>query len=145
VGSAAAAMFDHHKHIQQTKCRPDGDGEVAGNDSLGVRRRNVEQRKSLLGRPLPHGSQTVSTIDRRADNCGAQACYSPRSMLDGRQETSTWPRALDCDGVVFYCGGGIPATSDAFVLAMLGAKDVAVYGGSLSEWLSDPSLPIETG
>jgi thiosulfate/3-mercaptopyruvate sulfurtransferase len=66
-------------------------------------------------------------------------------MLDGRQETSTWPCALDCDGVVTYCGGGIPATSDAFVLAMLGAKDVAVYDGSLSEWLSDPNLPIETG
>jgi thiosulfate/3-mercaptopyruvate sulfurtransferase len=46
--------------------------------------------------------------------------------------------------IVTYCGGGIAATSDAFVLtALLGRTDVSVYDGSLSEWLLDPNRPLE--
>jgi thiosulfate/3-mercaptopyruvate sulfurtransferase len=47
--------------------------------------------------------------------------------------------------VITYCGGGIAASSDAFVLSLLGVKDVAVYDGSLSEWAADPSLPLVSG
>ena len=46
--------------------------------------------------------------------------------------------------VITYCGGGIAASSDAFVLHLLGHDDVAVYDNSLSEWAADPSLPMET-
>ena len=46
--------------------------------------------------------------------------------------------------IVTSCGGGIAATSDAFVLkALLGHDNVAVYDGSLSEWLLDPNRPLE--
>ena len=48
------------------------------------------------------------------------------------------------DRVITYCGGGIAASSDAFVLHLLGHDDVAVYDNSLSEWAADPSLPMET-
>ena len=47
--------------------------------------------------------------------------------------------------VVTYCGAGIAASSDAFVLTLLGARDVAVYDGSLEEWARDPSCPMEFG
>ena len=48
------------------------------------------------------------------------------------------------DSIVAYCGGGIAATSDAFVLnALLGYNNVAVYDGSLSEWLLDADRPLE--
>ena len=53
--------------------------------------------------------------------------------------------ALASGRVITYCGGGIAASSDAFVLAMLGHENVAVYDASLSEWAADPSLPMETG
>ena len=53
--------------------------------------------------------------------------------------------ALDAGRVITYCGGGIAASSDAFVLTLLGKDDVAVYDASLSEWANDPSLPMETG
>jgi thiosulfate/3-mercaptopyruvate sulfurtransferase len=51
--------------------------------------------------------------------------------------------ALDAGTVITYCGGGIAASSDAFVLALLGKRDVALYDASLSEWANDPSLPME--
>jgi thiosulfate/3-mercaptopyruvate sulfurtransferase len=51
--------------------------------------------------------------------------------------------ALDAGRVITYCGGGIAASSDAFVLTLLGKDDVAVYDASLSEWAADPSLPME--
>lgn len=46
---------------------------------------------------------------------------------------------------ITYCGGGIFATLDAFVLYQLGHDDIAVYENSMSEWGPDPSLPIEVG
>jgi thiosulfate/3-mercaptopyruvate sulfurtransferase len=47
--------------------------------------------------------------------------------------------------VVAYCGGGISATVDLFLLHQLGYRDLALYDGSMGEWAKDASLPIETG
>ena len=48
--------------------------------------------------------------------------------------------------ILVYCGGGIAATLDAFVLtALLGHRNVSVYDNSMQEWSNDPSLPMETG
>ena len=44
--------------------------------------------------------------------------------------------------VVTYCGGGIAASNDAFILAMLGYENVAVYDASMSEYAADTSLPL---
>ena len=45
---------------------------------------------------------------------------------------------------ITYCGGGIAASSSAFVMTRLGYTDVAVYTASLQEWAADPALPMET-
>lgn len=47
--------------------------------------------------------------------------------------------------VICYCGGGISATIDLFLLYQLGYADLTLYDGSMGEWAKDPSLPIETG
>ena len=52
--------------------------------------------------------------------------------------------ATGAQRVITYCGAGIAASSDAFVLTLLGLEDVAVYDGSLMEWAADASLPMET-
>lgn len=46
--------------------------------------------------------------------------------------------------VIAYCGGGISATIDLFLLHQLGYGDLTLYDASMGEWAKDPSLPIET-
>jgi thiosulfate/3-mercaptopyruvate sulfurtransferase len=46
--------------------------------------------------------------------------------------------------VIAYCGGGISATVDLFLLHQLGYDNLTLYDGSMGEWARDPSLPIET-
>ncbi|HXR35555.1 MAG TPA: sulfurtransferase [Candidatus Binataceae bacterium] len=46
--------------------------------------------------------------------------------------------------VICYCGGGISATVDLFLLYQLGYKHLTLYDGSMGEWARDNSLPIET-
>lgn len=45
--------------------------------------------------------------------------------------------------ILNYCGGGIAATLDAYLLHQLGYTNLAVYDNSMSEWAKDESLPIE--
>ena len=53
--------------------------------------------------------------------------------------------ATAAERVITYCGGGIAASNDAFILTLLGYENVAVYDASMSEWAADTSLPMETG
>jgi thiosulfate/3-mercaptopyruvate sulfurtransferase len=46
--------------------------------------------------------------------------------------------------VICYCGGGISATIDLFLLYQLGYDNLTLYDGSMGEWARDPSMPIET-
>ena len=46
--------------------------------------------------------------------------------------------------IICYCGGGISATVDLFMLYQLGYQNVTLYDGSMGEWASDAALPIET-
>jgi thiosulfate/3-mercaptopyruvate sulfurtransferase len=46
--------------------------------------------------------------------------------------------------VICYCGGGISATIDLFLLHALGYPDLTLYDGSMGEWARNPALPIET-
>lgn len=45
---------------------------------------------------------------------------------------------------ITYCGGGIAASADAFIMTRLGFEDVAVYTASMQEWAADPENPLET-
>lgn len=45
--------------------------------------------------------------------------------------------------VICYCGGGISATVDLFMLDQLGYDQITLYDASMGEWAKDTSLPIE--
>ncbi len=45
--------------------------------------------------------------------------------------------------ILNYCGGGIAATLDAYLLHQLGFENLTVYDNSMNEWAKDESLPIE--
>jgi thiosulfate/3-mercaptopyruvate sulfurtransferase len=60
-------------------------------------------------------------------------------------EASFRAQGVDKDKrVICYCGGGISATIDLFLLHQLGYRNLTLYDGSMGEWAKDPSLPIET-
>jgi thiosulfate/3-mercaptopyruvate sulfurtransferase len=54
------------------------------------------------------------------------------ALFDGDRETRS----------ITYCGGGIAASSTAFVMTRLGFTNVAVYTASLQEWAADPANPM---
>ena len=45
---------------------------------------------------------------------------------------------------ICYCGGGISATIDLFLLHQLGHDDLSLYDASMGEWAKTETLPIET-
>ena len=45
---------------------------------------------------------------------------------------------------IVYCGSGVTACHDLLALAVAGLRG-RLYGGSWSEWSSDPALPVATG
>ena len=47
--------------------------------------------------------------------------------------------------ILNYCGGGIAASLEAFVLFQLGFENIQIYDNSMSEWAMDKELPIEVG
>ena len=46
--------------------------------------------------------------------------------------------------ILNYCGGGIAASLEAFVLYQLGFENITIYDNSLHEWAAvDQTLPME--
>lgn len=46
---------------------------------------------------------------------------------------------------ITYCGGGIAASANAFIMTRLGFSNVAVYTDSLQVWAADPANPMVVG
>ena len=68
--------------------------------------------------------------------------YLPTDQMRGKFDAVN---AGNAETIIAYCGSGIAASNDAFVLTLLGYENVAVYDASLAEWGYDESLPMKTG
>ncbi len=46
------------------------------------------------------------------------------------------------DDLVCYCGSGVTATHNILALLLAGFEEPALYPGSWSEWIVDPTRPV---
>jgi thiosulfate/3-mercaptopyruvate sulfurtransferase len=100
-----------------------------------------------------HSGESDTNYGRKGHIAGSvNVPYASLLGDDGRYRSDAELRrqfevvgSFDRPRVICYCGGGISATMDALALTRLGHSAVAVYDGSMSEWVRDPTLPMETG
>ncbi|MBP1996533.1 sulfurtransferase [Paenibacillus eucommiae] len=74
---------------------------------------------------------------------------------DSLTETGNWKSAEELreqfsgvdpsQEIIVYCGSGISATPNVLALEEAGFRNVKLYGGSWSDWISYPENPIATG
>ena len=102
--------------------------------------------------PEVHAGEGDFTYGRRGHIAGSVNVFYDELMAEGRFKASDALRSalnakglLDAPRVIAYCGGGISATIDAFACLLVGQENVAVYDGSMSEWVRDDAAPMETG
>jgi thiosulfate/3-mercaptopyruvate sulfurtransferase len=98
--------------------------------------------------PAPHYQGKMAMYDRPGhitsainipvtDLVDESGRYRPLDELATMHDLDRNARAIT------YCGGGIAASSSAFIMNRLGFTDVAVYMGSLEEWAANPDNPME--
>ena len=102
--------------------------------------------------PEVHAGEGDFTYGRRGHIAGSINMFYDHLLTNGcfkndgaLREALTTTGLLAAPRVIAYCGGGISATVDAFACLLVGQENVAVYDGSMSEWVRDESLPMETG
>lgn len=108
---------------------------------------NALDADEFAGRP-PQRYARAGRIPSSVNVPFAQTADPETQLFDtdaGLTETFTAVGATTSGDVICYCGGGIAACSTALALSRLGIENVAVYDGSMTEWSSDPSLPMDVG
>ena len=77
---------------------------------------------------------------------GLQSNFETKQLYPDEEIRETFEKAGVLDPnkkVIVYCGFAVAATWVALLLNKLGQNNVAVYDGSMEEWASDVSLPLE--
>ncbi len=97
--------------------------------------------------PEPHFRGKMVLYDRpghipSASNVSAMALLDEKGRYKPMDELAEWFDGDRSARFITYCGAGIAASSNAFIMSRLGFKDVAVYMASLQEWAADPANPM---
>jgi thiosulfate/3-mercaptopyruvate sulfurtransferase len=99
------------------------DGAVCLIDTLGA--------DSYRTRHIP-GASNLDAIDLLDESGRYRPHDELAAMHDGDRNART----------ITYCGGGVAASSNAFIMTRLGFTNVAVYAASMQEWAADPANPL---
>ncbi|MFK7694933.1 sulfurtransferase [Paenibacillus sp. HJGM_3] len=121
----------------------------------------VEDIRARLGRPgvtlidsreAPRYRGEVEPIDAKAGHIPGAKNRFWKAALDeqGRWRDAAGQadrfRDLDPDGeIVVYCGSGVTACPNVLALEEAGFRNVKLYAGSWSDWISYADNPIATG
>lgn len=81
------------------------------------------------------GSTLLSALDLMFDMSSFRSNEALAQRLD---------EELQGQRIITYCGGGIAATVNAMAHLLIGNDNVAVYDGSMYEWIGE-GLPVATG
>lgn len=111
-----------------------GDSSINIVDAMSAE--HYEGQMTMYARPGHITGATNLPASLLLDESGRYRSYDELDMMTDIDRS---------ERTITYCGGGIAASSDAFVLHRLGFKNVAVYTASLQEWAADPDNPMETG
>ena len=165
IGFDNAALLDGGLSAWKAEGRPLDSGSV----ERAARRLSCDPRPELIA----DANEVLSAIDDEAVQLidtlpevfyrGEQTLYARPGHIpgavnisgmnilaeDGRfksqEELKAMHSDLNASRNIAYCGGGIMASANAFVMTRLGFDNVAVYTASLQEWATDPEKPMVTG
>jgi thiosulfate/3-mercaptopyruvate sulfurtransferase len=76
------------------------------------------------------------------DNLNDKGEFLPVEVL--RERFHNLLDGIPVQMAIFYCGSGVTAAHNLLALTYAGFGDGKLYAGSWSEWITDPSNPIET-
>jgi thiosulfate/3-mercaptopyruvate sulfurtransferase len=84
---------------------------------------------------------------------GAVNYFYMQNLVDGRFRSpweiqEAWKETVGSarpEDVVSYCGSGVTACHNLLALEHAGLRGARLYPGSWSEWVADPSRPVERG
>ncbi|MFT4028787.1 MAG: rhodanese-like domain-containing protein [Protaetiibacter sp.] len=111
------------------------------------------EREAALVCSVPPKEFTGEVVSRSRAGHIPGSTSAPAGLLVDREHNTVlgtdalrerFGPALGAPQIITYCGGGIAATSAALALTLLGERSVAVYDGSLNEWVADPDAPLVT-
>jgi len=77
-----------------------------------------------------------------AININGLKLLDAKGRFRSRDELKEMHKGIPRKRIITYCGGGIVASANAFIMSRLGYEDIAVYAASLQEWAADPSKPM---
>lgn len=112
-----------------------------------------EQQQLVDARDLPRYRGDTEPLDPVAGHIPGAVC-SPFAGNLTADKTFLAPealqekfRAVTASGkpVVCYCGSGVTAAHNVLAMKVAGLDEPALYPGSWSEWITDPSRPVATG
>lgn len=77
----------------------------------------------------------------RAETMGPDGHFRPPEEL--RRHYEALAGDTPPERVIFYCGSGVTAAQNVLAMAHSGLGQARMYVGSWSEWITDPSRPVE--
>jgi thiosulfate/3-mercaptopyruvate sulfurtransferase len=113
---------------------------------------DADEQVLLDARELPRFRGEVEPIDPVAGHIPGALCspFSANLRADGTFRTAEELRlkfssAAGGKPVVCYCGSGVTACHNILAMQVAGLPMPALYAGSWSEWITDPSRPVAKG
>ena len=101
--------------------------------------------EGFLGKEKAPAAQAYGHIPGALNIDSAEFYDSKTNRLKSREQLAAIANAVPAGAVVNYCNTGHWAATDWYVMhELLGRKEARLYAGSMVEWTSNASRPVES-